>query len=253
MRLLFIGDVTAEPGLRAVRLHLPDIRDRYDLVIANVENASGGKGLTKKHYRMLRDAGVDAMTLGNHAFDKKEIYEFIDHEPIVRAANYPPGAPGKDRLVLEAAGDALLLFQLMGRVFLDANLDSPFQAADRILSGCEVKNRLVDVHAETTSEKYALFHYLNGRVGAIVGTHTHVPTADATISPDGTAYLTDVGMTGTYDSIIGGEVESFLKRFLTALPQPFRAAQGPARFLAVEIELKDGQATAFAPYRWDEP
>jgi len=253
MRLFFIGDVTAEPGLRAVRLHLPDIRDRYDLVIANVENAAGGKGLTKKHYRMLRDAGVDAMTLGNHGFDKKEILEFIDREPIVRAANYPPGVPGKDRLVLEAAGERLLLFQLMGRVFLEPNLDSPFQVADRILADCEVENRLVDVHAEVTSEKYALFHYLNGRVSAILGTHTHVPTADATVSAEGTAYLTDVGMTGTYNSIIGGEVESFLARFLTAMPQPFRAAKGPARLLAVELELEKGRARALRPYRWDEP
>ena len=253
MRLLFIGDVTAEPGLRAVRLHLPDIRDRYHLVIANAENASGGKGLTKKHYRMLRDAGVDAITLGNHAFDKKEILELIETEPILRAANYPPGVPGRDRLVLEAGGERLLLFQLMGRIFLDANLDSPFQVADRILAENEAENRLVDVHAEVTSEKYALFHYLDGRVSALLGTHTHVPTADARISEQGTAFLTDVGMTGTYDSIIGGEVKSFLRRFLTALPQPFRPAEGRASLCAVELELTGGRATAIRPYRWDEP
>ena len=253
MRLLFIGDVTAEPGLRAVRLHLPDIRDRYHLVIANAENASGGKGLTKKHYRELRDAGVDAITLGNHAFDKKEILEFIETEPIVRAANYPPGVPGKDRLVLEAAGERLLLFQLMGRACMDPNFDSPFQVADRLLAENEAENVLVDVHAETTSEKYALFHYLDGRVSALLGTHTHVPTADAQISERGTAFLTDVGMTGTYASIIGGEVKSFLARFLTALPQPFRPAKGQASLLGVELVLEGGRARAIRPYRWDEP
>ncbi len=253
MRLLFVGDVVAEPGRRAVRLHLPDIRDRYDLVVANGENASGGKGLTKKHYRELRDAGVDAITLGNHAWDKKEIYDLIEREPIVRAANYPPGTPGRAFLVLEAGSERLVLFQLMGRVSLEPNLDSPFRTADRVLAEAEGENALVDVHAEATSEKYALFHYLNGRVAALLGTHTHVPTADARVSAAGTAYITDVGMTGTYDSIIGGEVESFLARFLTARPQPFRAAKGPAELWGVELELAAGRAKSIRPYRWREP
>lgn len=253
MRLLFVGDVVAEPGLRAVRLHLPDVRDRYHLVIANGENATGGKGLSKKHYRQLRDAGVDAITLGNHAWDHKDIYELIDREPIVRAANYPPGTPGRDHLVLEADGERLALFQLMGRVFLEPNLDSPFQTADRLLGEIGEANVLVDVHAEVTSEKYALFHHLDGRVAALLGTHTHVPTADGRISPRGTAYLTDVGMTGTYDSIIGGEVATFLARFLTARPQPFRSAKGPAELWGVELELRGGRATRLAPYRWREP
>jgi len=253
MRLLFIGDVTAEPGLRAVDLHLPDIRDRYDLVIANAENASGGKGLKKRDYRRLRDAGVDAVTLGNHAWDKREVVELLATEPILRAANYPPGVPGREFLVLEAGGEELLLFQLMGRVFIEPGLESPFRTADRLLAEVGAKNVLVDLHAETTSEKYALYHYLKGRVSALVGTHTHVPTADARVGPEGTAYITDVGMTGTYDSIIGGEVESFLKRFLTATPQPFRAAEGRASFLAVELELKAGRAQTIRPYRWEEP
>ena len=253
MRLLFVGDVVAEPGLRAVRLHLPDIRDRYDLVIANGENTTGGKGLCRKHYRQLRAAGVDAVTLGNHAWDHKEIYDLIETEPILRAANYPPGTPGRDHLVLEAAGKRLLLFQLMGRVFLEPNLDSPFRVADRLLATVEADHTLVEVHAEATSEKYALFHHLDGRVAAVLGTHTHVPTADGRISRRGTGYLTDVGMTGTYDSIIGGEVGTFLQRFLTARPQPFRSAKGPAELWGVELELAGGRAVRLSPYRWQEP
>jgi len=253
MRILFIGDVTGEAGVRAVSLHLPDIRERYDLVIANAENATRGKGLGKSDYRRLREAGVDAITLGNHAFDNREVLELIEKEPILRAANYPEGVPGRRYLVLEASGKKLLLFQLMGRVFLEPNLDSPFKTADQVLAEAGVDAALIDFHAETTSEKYALFHYLNGRVSAIVGTHTHVPTADALVSERGTAYITDVGMTGPYDSIIGGDAERFLRRFLTAMPASYRAAHGKASLLAVEIELEGKRATNISPYRWDEP
>ncbi len=251
MRVLFIGDATADPVQRAVALHLPDIRDRFDLVIANGENAAGGKGLNKKAYRRLRDAGVDLITLGNHAFDHKDVYELIETEPILRAANYPPGTPGREFLIYEG----LLLFQLMGRIFVEPNLDSPFQAADRVLQKARQEGfarALVDVHAETTSEKHALGYYLDGRVDAVIGTHTHVPTADARTLKKGTLYISDVGMTGTYDSIIGGEIETFLARFLTARPQPFRAAKGPASLLAVELELTP-EGRTLRPYRWDEP
>ena len=253
MRVLFIGDVTAEPGLRAVRLHLPDVRDRYHLVIANAENVSGGKGLTRRHYRALRDAGVDALTLGNHAWSKKEVYELLKTEPIVRAANYPAGAPGRGHLMLEAGGESLLLAQLMGRVFLEPNLDSPFQTADRLLAEAGADHSLLDFHAEATSEKYALLHYLDGRASAVLGTHTHVPTCDARVTERGTAYITDVGMTGAYDSIIGGRPESLLKRFLTAMPEPYRPAEGRATLRAVEIELAGGRARLIRPYVWEEP
>lgn len=254
MRLLFIGDVMSEPGLRAVSLHLPDIRGNYDLVIANAENSAGGKGLSKKAYRRLRDAGVDLITLGNHAWDNREVYELIEREPILRAANYPPGTPGKAWEVLEVRGQRLLVFQLMGRIFLEPNLDSPFQTADRVLAEARPYDyALVDVHAEVTSEKYALGHYLDGRVSAILGTHTHVPTADAGFLEKGTAYQTDVGMTGTYHSIIGGDAETFLQRFLTARPQPFRAAKGPAQFCATELVMENGRAASIKPYCWQEP
>ena len=252
MRLLFIGDITAKPGLRAVSMHLPDIRDDYDLVIANGENAAGGKGLDKKSYRLIREAGVDLVTLGNHAWDKKEVFELIEREPIIRAANYPPGTPGKGFWLLEAAGLRLLVVQVMGRVFMDA-LDDPFRTVDRILEETPHDAALVEVHAEATSEKYALGHYLDGRVAAVLGTHTHIPTLDAAFLPKGTAIQADVGMTGTYQSIIGGDVETFLARFLTARPQPFHSAEGKARFVATELVFDGPRVRAISPYFWEEP
>ena len=252
MRVLFIGDVVARPGLRAVALHLPDIRDAYDWVIANGENAAGGKGLDKKSYRTLRDAGVDLVTLGNHAWDKKDVFELIEREPIVRAANYPPGTPGRGWWVLEHEGVRLLVVQVMGRVFMEP-LDDPFRTVDRILDEVPHDAAIVEIHAEATSEKYALGFYLDGRVAAVLGTHTHVPTLDAGFLPGGTAFQADVGMTGTYRSIIGGEVKTFLGRFLTARPHPFRSAEGPARFLATELVFDGARVQAISPYLWEEP
>jgi len=252
MRVLFIGDVFAEPGLRAVALHLPDIRNRYDLVIANGENSAGGKGLSKAAYRRLREAGADLITLGNHAWDHKDVFELIETEPIIRALNYPPGTPGRGYWVLESRGQTLLVAQVMGRVFLEG-LDDPFRGMDRLLQEVIADYSLVEVHAEATSEKMALGFYLDARVSAVLGTHTHIPTMDAGFLPKGTAYQTDVGMTGTYRSIIGGEVEGFLARFLTARPQRFKAAEGPARFHATELVLEGGKAVAIRPYVWEEP
>jgi len=252
MRVLFVGDVVARPGLRAVALHLPDVRDRYDWVIVNGENAAGGKGLDKKSYRILREAGADLITLGNHAWDKKDVFELIEREPIVRAANYPPGTPGRGWWVLERGGFRLLVIQVMGRVFMDA-LDDPFRTVDRILEEVPHDAAIVEIHAEATSEKYALGFYLDGRVAAVLGTHTHVPTLDAGFLPGGTAFQADVGMTGTYRSIIGGEVKTFLDRFLTARPQPFRSAEGPASFVATELVFEGARVQAISPYRWEEP
>ncbi len=252
MRVLFIGDVMAEPGLRVVSLHLPDIRDQYDLVIANGENAAKGKGLDRRSYRILREAGVDLVSLGNHAWDHKEVYELLEREPVVRALNYPPGTPGRGWWRLDAGGESLLFVQVMGRVFMDP-LDDPFRTLDALLAQEKADYILVEVHAEATSEKMALAHYLDGRVTAVLGTHTHVPTLDAMRLPKGTLYQTDVGMTGTYASIIGGEVETFLARFLTGRPQPFRAAQGRARFHATELVLEGGKGVSIGPYVWEEP
>ncbi|MFN3179443.1 MAG: YmdB family metallophosphoesterase [Thermus sp.] len=252
MRVLFIGDVMAEPGLRAVSLHLPDIRDRYDLVIANGENAAKGKGLDRRSYRILREAGVDLVSLGNHAWDHKEVYDLLEKEPVVRALNYPPGTPGRGWWRLWAGEESLLFVQVMGRIFMDP-LDDPFRTLDALLAQEGADYILVEVHAEATSEKMALAHYLDGRVTAVLGTHTHVPTLDTMRLPKGTLYQTDVGMTGTYESIIGGEVETFLARFLTGRPQPFRAAQGRARFHATELILEGGKGASIGPYVWEEP
>ncbi len=252
MRVLFIGDVMAEPGLRALALHLPDIRDRYDLVIANGENAARGKGLDWRAYRILREAGVDLVSLGNHAWDHKEVYEILEREPVVRPLNYPPGTPGKGFWHLEALGETLLFVQVMGRVFMDP-LDDPFRALDALLAREQADYILVEVHAEATSEKMALAHYLDGRVAAVLGTHTHIPTLDAGPLPKGTLYQTDVGMTGTYRSIIGGDVEAFLARFLTGRPSPFRPAEGKARLHAAELVLEGGRPVSISPYVWEEP
>lgn len=252
MQLLFIGDVFAEPGLRAVSLHLPDIRAEYDLVIANAENAANGKGLSKPAYKRLREAGVDAMTLGNHAWDHRDVWPLLETEPVIRALNYPPETPGKTHLVLEAAGESLLLAQVMGRVYMEPLAD-PFRTVDTLLSEVNTDYSLIEVHAEATSEKMALGHYLDGRVSAVLGTHTHIPTADAGFLPKGTAYQSDVGMTGTYQSIIGGDIAGFMARFLTQRPSPFRPAEGPACFIGTELVFQNGKCASINPYRWKEP
>lgn len=253
MRVLFIGDVFGDPGLRAVAMHLPDLRSQYDLVIVNGENAHHGKGLSKPAYRKLREAGADLITLGNHAWDHKDIYELIQSEPIIRALNYPPGTPGQGHWVLEAGGERLLVMQVMGQVNMGLNLYDPFRTSETLLAEVAHDYALLEVHAEATSEKYALGHYLDGKVSVLLGTHTHVQTADAGFLAKGTAIQADVGMTGPIHSIIGGEIESFLGRFLTQRPTPFKAAPGRAMFCATELVLEGGRCTSIRPMRWDEP
>ena len=248
MRLLFIGDIFGEPGMRAVALHLPDIRHDYDYVIANGENCAAGKGLSRQAYKRLREAGVDLVTLGNHAWDQREVHDLLAREPVIRALNYPPGTPGRGWWRL---GD-LLVAQVMGRVFMNP-LDDPFRAIDALLAEQGAGPSLVEIHAEATSEKAALGMYLDGRVSAVLGTHTHIPTADARLLPRGTAFQTDVGMSGTYRSVIGGDYETFLQRFLTQRSHPFRPAEGPAEMRAAQITLEGNRAVRIEPYRWEEP
>jgi metallophosphoesterase (TIGR00282 family) len=246
MRVLFIGDVMAEPGLRAVGLHLPDIRDRYDLVIANGENAARGKGLDRRSYRLLREAGVDLVSLGNHAWDHKEVYALLESEPVVRPLNYPPGTPGKGFWRLEVGGESLLFVQVMGRIFMDP-LDDPFRALDRLLEEEKADYVLVEVHAEATSEKMALAHYLDGRASAVLGTHTHVPTADARILPRGTAYVSDVGMVGAEGGLQGYDPAFLVAAFRLRLPPKglrLAYAAGPARVSYVFLELEGARAKA---------
>lgn len=244
VHILFIGDVVGHPGHEAIVRHLPKVRASLpvDLVVANGENADRGFGLTEKSYHVLKDAGVHVITLGNHAWDKREIIEFIDQaDDLVRPANYPKGTPGKGWMVAQANGVQVGVLNLMGRTFINIG-DCPFQVADRELKALRERTRviLVDFHGEATSDKMAMAHYLDGQVSAVIGTHTHVQTADEQILPRGTAYLTDAGMTGPGGSILGIKPELVIKRIKDQLPARFEVADGPpmlnAAWIAVDAE-----------------
>ncbi|HEX3149783.1 MAG TPA: TIGR00282 family metallophosphoesterase [Gemmataceae bacterium] len=251
MRVLFIGDIVGTPGVQFVRRTLPLLRDReqIDLVVANAENASGGSGLYPNSLRQLRAAGVDAITMGDHLYKKVDIISALESdEPIVKPANFPDAAPGRTHVVVTAQnGDALAVLSVLGRTFM-RSVDCPFLAADRVLEQlpADVKCILVDVHAEATADKYLLAHHLKGRVSAVLGTHTHVPTADEQVFPEGTAFICDVGMTGPYDSILGRRVDRVLSTALSFVPTPFDVATGDVRLggAIVDIDGATGKATA---------
>ena len=242
MKVLFIGDVMGEPGRRVIRrtLHKVVARHDVDLVIANGENAAGGFGITPEIACELFELGLSVITTGNHAWDKKEIIEYFADEPrLLRPANYPEGVPGRGGYVAETPGGArVAVLQLMGRVYMPM-VDCPFQVANRELGRLaeETPAIIVDMHGEATSEKMAMGHYLDGKVTAVVGTHTHVPTADEQILPNGTAYITDIGMTGPLNSVIGVKKELAIQKFLTQMPRRFEVASGPAALRAVLITL----------------
>lgn len=244
MKILMVGDAVGRPGRRAAAALLPKLRRELeiDLIIANGENAAAGRGLTLGSAEDLLAAGVDIITSGNHIWDQKEIINHLDGAlPIVRPLNYPAGAPGRG--VIEQAG--VTVINLQGRVFM-ANIDCPFRAADEVLANLPRESIIiVDMHAEATSEKVALGWYLDGRVSAVLGTHTHVGTADTRILPQGTAFVCDVGMTGARDSIIGDDVDCVLRRFLTAMPVRLEVASGPALVLnSVLVEVDEGTGRA---------
>jgi 2',3'-cyclic-nucleotide 2'-phosphodiesterase len=249
VRLLFVGDIVGSPGRHAVESLLPGLRERHepDFVVVNGENSAGGLGITSKIARGLYDAGVDAITLGNHTYRHSEVYDFLDTDQrIVRPANYPKGNPGRGHVVVESGGMRLAVVNLSGAVFLDV-ARSPFPEIDAILTELRGKADyvLVDFHAEATSEKVAMGWYLDGRVTACVGTHTHVPTADARVLPGGTAYITDVGMTGPRGGVIGVVKELAIERFLTQMPVKFDTATDDPWMNAVLIEADDsGRATS---------
>ena len=240
MRVLMIGDVVGSPGRKAVQQLLPSLRDEYslDLVVCNGENAAGGIGITYKTAQQLLEAGVDVLTTGNHVWKKKEIVPHMQEDlPIVRPSNFPPGVAGRGHLRL---GNVVTL-NLMGRVFMEP-LDCPFREAERVLAevgGPPETIVLVDFHAEATSEKQALGWFLDGRVSAVVGTHTHVPTADLRIMPEGTAFVSDLGMVGPVNSVIGTDPNAVLEKFLTQTPQKFSVAKGPVTFNSVLVEIDD--------------
>lgn len=243
MKILFVGDIIGETGRNAAAKIIPDLRRQYqvELCIANGENAAAGLGITPKVAEQLFSLGIDVLTSGNHIWDKKEVEAYIPQEPrLLRPANYPPKVPGKGSYLFQAEKSTVAVLNLSGRIFLPP-LDCPFQTADRILPALQAVTPLiiVDLHAEATSEKAALAWYLDGRVSAIIGTHTHVPTADERILPKGTAFITDVGMVGAKDSIIGMQPESALEKFLTQMPKKFQVAVGAPRFDAVLLTLDE--------------
>jgi metallophosphoesterase (TIGR00282 family) len=249
LRILMIGDVVGRPGRRAVQQFLPGLRHDYeiDLIVANGENAAGGIGITPDIAKELFDCGIDVLTTGNHIWAKKEIIPFLDEDfPIIRPLNYPPGVPGRGFLEEKGA----LIVNLIGRVFI-GGFDCPFRAIDCLLSEIktDAKVIIVDFHAEATSEKVAMGKYLDGRVSAVLGTHTHVGTADACILPKGTAYVTDVGMVGSVDSVIGVDAESAIRSFLTSMPHRFFAAEGTAAFDAVLVDVDEATGKAVSIQR----
>jgi 2',3'-cyclic-nucleotide 2'-phosphodiesterase len=244
MNILFIGDIVGRPGRDLVRQGLLAIVEhhRIDLVVANVENAAAGFGITREIGEQLLDRGIDVMTSGNHIWDKREALDYIGIEPrLLRPANYPSGAPGSGRYLARSRGDVSVgVINVMGRVFM-LNIDDPFAVVLREIDALKPHARIifVDFHAEATSEKLAMGWHLDGKVTAVIGTHTHVQTADERILPKGTAYLTDVGMTGPHDSVIGVEIEAALGRFRNALPAKFETATANPRLHAVIVEADE--------------
>ncbi|HEX7002908.1 MAG TPA: TIGR00282 family metallophosphoesterase [Trueperaceae bacterium] len=251
MHALFIGDVFGKPGLEVTAAYLERFGDRYDFVVANGENAAGGYGITRKHFEQLREMGIDVVTLGNHTWDQAEVVELLEETPrLLRPLNYPPGTPGLGHASFVArGGERVTVAQAMGRVYMDA-LDDPFRALDSVVEGVTPGEALiVDFHAEATSEKKVMGFHLAGRASAVVGTHTHVQTADETIA-DGTAYITDVGMSGVQFSSLGMNFEEVHYRFVTKMPRRFRPADRPGTLCAVSIEIRGGRAKRIERIQW---
>ncbi len=251
MRVLFIGDIYGKPGLKVAEQFLQAYRQDYDFIIANGENTAGGFGLNKKSFERMLAAGVDVVTLGNHSWDNREAFDIIEQTPrLFRPANYPPGTPGLGCASFTArSGERLSVAQAMGRVYLEP-LDDPFHAVDSVLETLpEGEPLVVDFHAEATSEKKVMGFHLRGRAAAVIGTHTHVQTADEQIFR-GTAYITDVGMTGTQDSAIGMRYEEVHYRFTTRLPKRYKPADRPGTLCAVVLELQDSKAVSIERIQW---
>jgi len=252
LRILFIGDIVGRPGRFLLRDFLGYIREDYkiDLVIANGENAAHGNGLTRKILNELYTYGIDVITSGNHIWDKKEIIDIINNEEmLIRPANYPRGVPGKGYTFYNCGGITVCIMNLMGRVFMNP-IDSPFECVDKLINMCKEKADyiIIDFHGEATSEKIAFGYYVDGRVSAVFGTHTHVQTADAKILPGKTAYMSDAGMTGPINSVIGSNKDAIIKKFITGMPTRFDVAKGEAQLNAVILETnRHGKACKVIP------
>jgi len=256
MRILFIGDIFGQPGRRIVKEALPELVETYtpELILANGENAAAGFGITPPLVEELLDLGIAVLTSGNHIWDKKEIYPYLKEHAdgrLLRPANYPASNPGHGLYMGKTrAGTGYAVLNLQGRVFMPA-IDCPFRTADALLAQVPetVKIRIVDMHAEATSEKQAMGWYLDGRVTAVIGTHTHIPTADERVLPQGTGYITDVGMTGPYESVIGMEKQGVVEKFLSQLPRRFEVANGDVRLAGVSIDADPATGRAVSIQR----
>lgn len=254
MRVLFVGDIFGRPGREALEKHLPELRKNdgpFDFTIVNCENAAAGFGLTERLMNEIFALGVDVMTSGNHIWDKKEFVPVLDREPrILRPANYPPAAPGRGHAVFEKNGRKLGVINVQGRAFMPP-IDCPFRGVEHILEEMQAISIFVDFHAEATAEKIALARYFDGRVSAVVGTHTHVQTADAALLPGGTAYITDVGMTGGHGGVIGMRYDSVLPKFIAGIPSKFEVDETAVHFQAVIVDLDDETGRALDIRRID--
>lgn len=254
MDILFIGDVVGSPGREMIKEYIPKLKAKFrpHLTIVNGENAAGGRGITEEIYRNFLESGANAVTLGNHSWDNKGIFDFIDNAKyLARPANFPEGTPGKGIVFVKINQLEAAVISLQGRTFLPP-LDCPFKKADELIEQAKRKTNIifVDFHAEATSEKQAMGWYLDGRVTAVVGTHTHVQTADSRILPEGTAYMTDVGMTGPYDGILGMERDAVINRFLTAMPVRFEVPKTGRKQLSaclIQVDDKTGKAKSIFP------
>ena len=257
MKILFLGDIVGNPGREAFLKHVPALRKsgEVDVVIANAENAAGGSGITENVARELFSFGCDVITLGDHVWDKREVYYYLNATGnVVRPANFVSEAPGRGVCVIEIKGVRIAVVALLGRTFMKYLTDCPFRALDVVLANLvDVPVVIVDMHAEATSEKVAMGWYADGRVSAVLGTHTHIQTADEKILPRGTAYITDAGMTGPYDSVIGQIKERILDRFLTGLPNKFEVSPTPATLCGVimDIDTSTGRAKSIVRIQKD--
>ncbi len=257
LRILFLGDIVGEPGRNAVIARLPQLKERHaiDFTIVNGENAAGGRGITGKITIELLRAGVSVVTSGDHIWDQKDVVAFLDLEPrLLRPVNYPPGAPGHGSIVLETAKGKIGVVNVQARTFMQPILENPFHAVEAAVTKIreETANIIVDVHGETTSEKIALGRFLDGKVSAVIGTHTHVQTADEQIFPGGTAFMCDAGMCGPVNSILGRAIEPILQRFTSNLPASFPVAAGEVRLRGALIDIDQTSGRALRILRLDE-
>jgi 2',3'-cyclic-nucleotide 2'-phosphodiesterase / phosphoenolpyruvate phosphatase len=251
VRVLFIGDVFGKPGRVLVANHLPTIRSKFDFVIANAENSAGGFGMNRESFETLTKAGVNVVTMGNHVWDNKEIFGLLDDPRVIRPLNFPLGTPGRGWGTFTVGSEKITVVNILGRLYMNL-YEEPFAALEGVLENPDLGAVFVDFHAEATSEKICFAASFDGRVAAVIGTHTHVPTADTRILPAGTAFQSDSGMTGPLHSSIGMSLEGAIGKFRTGLPHKTNVAEGPCVLNAVELDITDGTVTRIARYSFFE-